>query len=55
MAEAEAEQEAVRMRPQIESTGATDVVVLDGSAYFSRPGPRLADSAELLTAAIRGR
>jgi iron complex transport system substrate-binding protein len=28
------------------------VVVLDGNAYFNRPGPRLADSAEQLLAAL---
>jgi iron complex transport system substrate-binding protein len=28
------------------------VHVCDGSAYFSRPGPRLADSLELLAEAI---
>jgi iron complex transport system substrate-binding protein len=55
MAEVEAEQEAARMRAQIDSTGAADVVVLDGSAYFSRPGPRLAESVERLTAAISER
>jgi hypothetical protein len=26
------------------------VVVLDGAAYFNRPGPRLVDSLELLVA-----
>jgi iron complex transport system substrate-binding protein len=26
--------------------------VLDGNAYFNRPGPRLADSAELLAAVL---
>jgi iron complex transport system substrate-binding protein len=30
------------------------VVAADGSAFFNRPGPRLADSAELAAAAIRG-
>jgi len=28
------------------------LVVLDGNAYFNRPGPRLADSTELLAAAL---
>ncbi len=31
---------------------AGDVWVVDGSAYFSRPGPRLVDSAELLAALL---
>jgi len=43
-----AEREASRLRDQISSTGAARVVVLDGSAYFNRPGPRLVDSLELL-------
>lgn len=30
------------------------VYVTDGSAYFSRPGPRLVDSLEIAVAAIRG-
>jgi iron complex transport system substrate-binding protein len=30
------------------------VFVTDGSAYFSRPGPRLVDSLEMLAALIRG-
>ena len=29
------------------------LLLLDGNAYFNRPGPRLADSAELLAAALR--
>jgi iron complex transport system substrate-binding protein len=45
---AEAEAKAVRAR--IDSVGAGRVVVLDGSAYFNRPGPRLVDSLELLVA-----
>src|SRR5207244_3845809 len=44
------EEEADYVRPQIEATGASSVVVLDGSAYFNRPGPRLVDSLELLVA-----
>ncbi|MGI8562722.1 MAG: cobalamin-binding protein [Candidatus Dormibacter sp.] len=42
--------EAARLRPQIDSVGAARVVVLDGSAYFNRPGPRLVDSLEVLVA-----
>ena len=55
MGEAEAEHEAARMRAQIDATEAASVVVLDGNAYFSRPGPRLADSVERLTAAMSRR
>jgi iron complex transport system substrate-binding protein len=40
--------EAGAVQPQIDSVGAKKVVVLDGSAYFNRPGPRLVDSLELL-------
>ncbi|HKW60426.1 MAG TPA: cobalamin-binding protein [Candidatus Dormibacteraeota bacterium] len=46
-----AEREAGLVRTEIESTGARRVVVLDGSAYFNRPGPRLVDSLEVLVAA----
>ena len=45
-----AEQEAGALREEIDSTGAARVVVLDGSAYFNRPGPRLVDSLEVLVA-----
>jgi iron complex transport system substrate-binding protein len=45
-----AEAEAALVRPQIDAVGASRVVVLDGSAYFNRPGPRLIDSLELLLA-----
>lgn len=44
--------EADAMRDRIEGTGARRVVVLDGSAYFNRPGPRLVDSLELLVQTI---
>jgi iron complex transport system substrate-binding protein len=46
--EARARQEASVVREKIDSVGARDVAVLDGSAYFNRPGPRLVDSLELL-------
>jgi iron complex transport system substrate-binding protein len=49
-----AEREAESMRAEIESTGAAHVAVLDGSAYFNRPGPRLVDSLEALLAARAG-
>jgi iron complex transport system substrate-binding protein len=48
-----AEREAAAVAPQIKSTGADRVVVLDGSAYFNRPGPRLIDSLELLARSAR--
>ena len=49
-----AEREAESVRAEIESTGASHVAVLDGSAYFNRPGPRLVDSLEILVAARTG-
>jgi iron complex transport system substrate-binding protein len=50
-----AEQEAALLRAAIDSAGARDVFVLDGSAYFNRPGPRLVDSLEVLVAARSGK
>jgi iron complex transport system substrate-binding protein len=47
---ARAQIEAGLVRERIEAVGAERVVVLDGSAYFNRPGPRLVDSLELLVA-----
>jgi iron complex transport system substrate-binding protein len=49
-----ARREADVRRSEIEATGAGRVAVLDGSAYFNRPGPRLVDSLEVLVAARRG-
>jgi iron complex transport system substrate-binding protein len=46
-----ARREASAVREEIDSVGAAQVVVLDGSAYFNRPGPRLVDSLEALVAA----
>ncbi|HEX9094521.1 MAG TPA: hypothetical protein VF990_00290, partial [Candidatus Dormibacteraeota bacterium] len=46
--EQRARAEAELVRANIESVDADLVVVLDGSAYFNRPGPRLVDSLELL-------
>jgi iron complex transport system substrate-binding protein len=43
-----AQAEAARVQAQVDAAGAQRVVVLDGSAYFNRPGPRLVDSLELL-------
>ena len=48
--QARAETEAESARRQVASSGAGTVLVLDGSAYFNRPGPRLVDSLELLVA-----
>jgi iron complex transport system substrate-binding protein len=45
---ARATREADAARSHIDSVAAKKVVVLDGSAYFNRPGPRLVDSLELL-------
>jgi len=45
---ARARQEAVALQDRIDSVGADRVLVLDGSAYFNRPGPRLVDSLEAL-------
>lgn len=43
-----AEAEAALVRDRLDEVAARDLVVLDGSAYFNRPGPRLVDSLELL-------
>ena len=42
--------EAALSEADINATGAGRVVILDGSAYFNRPGPRLVDSLEQLVA-----
>ncbi len=34
--------------PELPAVQSREVWVVDGSAYFSRPGPRLVDSLELL-------
>ena len=47
-----ARHEASAAQDEIDSVGATRVFVLDGSAYFNRPGPRLVDSLEVLVAAL---
>jgi iron complex transport system substrate-binding protein len=47
---ARAKAEAELVRSHLDKVGADRVVVLDGSAYFNRPGPRLVDSLELLVA-----
>lgn len=43
-------EEAALVQAEISEVGASRVVVLDGSAYFNRPGPRLVDSLEQLVA-----
>src|SRR5437016_8833719 len=52
--QARAAQQAGSLRRQMDSVDAQRVVVLDGSAYFNRPGPRLVDSLEVLVAARTG-
>jgi iron complex transport system substrate-binding protein len=47
---ARAQAEADLVRGHLDAIGAARVVLLDGSAYFNRPGPRLIDSLELLVA-----
>jgi iron complex transport system substrate-binding protein len=48
-----AKAEARLVSNEVAGVGAARVVVLDGSAYFNRPGPRLVDSLELLVASAR--
>ena len=43
-------EEAALVQTNINEVGAARVVVMDGSAYFNRPGPRLVDSLEQLVA-----
>jgi iron complex transport system substrate-binding protein len=43
-----AERETRAVQAEVDSAGASEVLVLDGSAYFNRPGPRLIDSLEQL-------
>lgn len=47
-----AQAEVALAQRRIDSVGASRVLVLDGSAYFNRPGPRLVDSLELLVASL---
>jgi len=49
--QARAQREADALHREVDSAGAKRVIVLDGSAYFNRPGPRLVDSLEILVAA----
>ena len=41
-------EEALRYAHQLRGVGAAEVVAVDASAYFSRPGPRLVEGLELL-------
>ena len=43
-----ARQEVKAVAAHVEAVGAGRVLVLDGSAYFNRPGPRLVDSLEVV-------
>jgi iron complex transport system substrate-binding protein len=43
-----AHREAEMHRDQLAALGAGEVVAVDASAYFSRPGPRIVDGLELL-------
>ncbi len=43
-----AQREVASVHARIDRVGAERVVVMDGSAYFNRPGPRLVDSLEAL-------
>jgi iron complex transport system substrate-binding protein len=43
-----AHREAEMHRDDLAATGAGEIVAVDASAYFSRPGPRLIDGLELL-------
>jgi iron complex transport system substrate-binding protein len=44
--------EAEQFGDQLRSIGAREIIVLDASAYFSRPGPRLVDGLETLAHAL---
>jgi iron complex transport system substrate-binding protein len=50
LAEAGAEAQTLLDRPELAS--ALEVWALDGSAYFSRPGPRVVDGVELLASVL---
>jgi iron complex transport system substrate-binding protein len=43
-----AHREAEMHRDELAALGAGEVVAVDASAYFSRPGPRIVDGLELL-------
>jgi iron complex transport system substrate-binding protein len=48
--EAVAEGPDLLIRPEM--AGAREIWALDGSAYFSRPGPRVVDGVELLASVL---
>ncbi|MCW3004964.1 MAG: cobalamin-binding protein [Conexibacter sp.] len=45
-------EEAGKFADELRAIGARDVIALDASAYFSRPGPRLVDGLETLAHAL---
>jgi iron complex transport system substrate-binding protein len=45
-------EEAAKFSEQLATIGAREVIALDASAYFSRPGPRLVDGLETLAHAL---
>ncbi|MDQ2896470.1 MAG: cobalamin-binding protein [Actinomycetota bacterium] len=47
-----AHREAEMHRDELASIGAGEVIAVDASAYFSRPGPRLVDGLELLASIL---
>ncbi|MDQ6730069.1 MAG: cobalamin-binding protein [Actinomycetota bacterium] len=47
-----AHREAELHRDELASIGAGEVIAVDASAYFSRPGPRLVDGLELLASIL---
>jgi iron complex transport system substrate-binding protein len=47
-----AHREAEMQRERLQRVGAGQVVAVDGSAYFSRPGPRIIDGLELLASIL---
>jgi iron complex transport system substrate-binding protein len=47
-----AHREAEMHRDELAALGAGEVVAVDASAYFSRPGPRIVDGLELLAAIL---
>ncbi|MEO6858595.1 MAG: cobalamin-binding protein [Solirubrobacteraceae bacterium] len=47
-----AHREAEMHRGQLAALGADEVVAVDASAYFSRPGPRIVDGLELLASIL---
>ena len=48
----EAYEEALEHHERLASLGARRIIAVDASSYFSRPGPRLVDGLELLSALL---